>query len=705
MQGANILKPGKNCWRIEPADRVRFLIDGEAYFHAFRETAKNAQRVIMILGWDVDSRFKLKRDSDYDGYPETLGDFLNALLRRNTQLQIYILDWDFSMIYAPDRQWLPLFKKDWNAHRRLHFNLDDHHPPGASHHQKLVVIDDRVAFAGGLDFALGRWDTPNHGPQDTRRSETDHSIAQPYHDVQLMVGGAIATALGELARRRWQTATGQRIPTVNPATSQDPWPASIDADVADCAVGIARTYSKYNDRTEAHEVERLLVNAIFAAKKSIYIENQYFTAHKIGVALAKRLEEDDGPEIVLILPQQTVGWLSQVTMDVLRERLLKRLYALDRQHRLRVYFPYMPGLGEQCINVHAKVMIVDDRLARVGSANFNNRSMGVDSECDLVLEAGDNPSVSAAIARFRNSLLAEHLNCSVARLADELSRTPSLTQVIEAFIGNGRTLKPLPFQVSEELDATVPDDRLTDPEKPIDGDQLLREFVANEDRTPARRSLITLALVFIIGLALAASWRWTPLGEWLNIHAVFTDLKDLQDSWLAPFIVLAIYILGGLLVFPITLMIIATGVTFGAVYGFFYAILGSEISAIIIYLIGRRLGRVPLRRLSHHWVARISRRLAKQGMIAVITLRVIPVAPFTFVNLVAGAAHIRFRDFAVGTVLGMAPGALALTVFSDQVVSAIHTPDAERLAILFALGVIMVTGIALFSRRLLKRHV
>ena len=98
MLEPSILKPGINCWRIEKADRLSFLVDGAAYFQAFRETAKNAQHSIMIVGWDVDSRFKLTRGSVADGLPASLGDFLNALLSRRKSLQIYVLDWDFSIV-------------------------------------------------------------------------------------------------------------------------------------------------------------------------------------------------------------------------------------------------------------------------------------------------------------------------------------------------------------------------------------------------------------------------------------------------------------------------------------------------------------------------------------------------------------------------------------------------------------------------------
>lgn len=96
-------------------------------------------------------------------------------------------------------------------------------------------------------------------------------------------------------------------------------------------------------------------------------------------------------------------------MGVLRARLLQRLRTADRFGRLHVYAPVVPGLGEAHLHVHAKVLIVDDRLVRVGSANLNNRSMGLDTECDLMIEAGSDTQTQKAIAHFRNRLVGEHL--------------------------------------------------------------------------------------------------------------------------------------------------------------------------------------------------------------------------------------------------------------------------------------------------------
>ncbi len=596
-----------------------------------------------------------------------------------------------------------MYKMDWTTHRHLHFRLDSHHPVGASHHQKIVVVDDRVAFVGGLDFAFGRWDTSEHRPADVRRRDTQSVIPQPYHDVQMMVSGAVATALGELVRRRWQTATAKCLSAPKPPKGHDPWPADVPVDLVDVDVGITRTYPNYNGQEEVREIERLLIDATAAAHQFIYIENQYFTAYKLGDALAKRLGEGNGPEIIMILPQQTHGWLSQYTMDVLRERLLKRLYAADRYNRLRVYSPHMPGLGEQCINVHAKVLIIDEELLRIGSANFNNRSMGLDTECDLAIEAKGEVRIRNAIAGLRNRLLAEHLEVAPSEVTQTLRKQTSLIRTIETLGSSRRTLNPLAFRISKELDALVPDAKITDPEQPIDGDYLAQHVIAEEEKISTRRALVTLASLVVFALLLAAGWRWTPLGEWVDIKGAINNLSHLRGNWLAPIIVSAVYILGGVLVFPVTLMIIATGLAFGAILGFAYALLGVELSAVVMYVIGQHLGHDTIRRLSHRWLARASRRLARQGLLAVVLLHIVPVAPFTVVNLIAGASHIRFRDFVLGTLLGMIPGTLALTLFSDQVAATIQAPDAMRISTLLALAVAIGIGTWTLSRWLLGR--
>ena len=143
-------------------------------------------------------------------------------------------------------------------------------------------------------------------------------------------------------------------------------------------------------RREVREVEALNLAAIAAARHTIYLENQYLAARRLVDALAARLREADGPEIVIVLPRRGNNPLERETMDSARHRLIQVLWAADDHRRLGVYWPVTDGGAP--IYVHSKVMVVDDRLLRVGSSNLNNRSMGFDSECDVAIEANSDDS-------------------------------------------------------------------------------------------------------------------------------------------------------------------------------------------------------------------------------------------------------------------------------------------------------------------------
>ena len=94
-------------------------------------------------------------------------------------------------------------------HPRIHIRLDGHHPFGGSHHQKIVLIDERVAFCGGIDMTVGRWDTPEHRDLDSRRRGPDGSLHGPWHDATTALEGPAAVALGDLCRQRWREAGGK----------------------------------------------------------------------------------------------------------------------------------------------------------------------------------------------------------------------------------------------------------------------------------------------------------------------------------------------------------------------------------------------------------------------------------------------------------------------------------------------------------------
>ena len=256
----------------------------------------------------------------------------------------------------------------------------------------------------------------------------------------------------------------------------------------------------------AREVEASFVDSIRAARRWLYIENQYLTSAAVGDALAARLPEPDGPEIVILQPRQCEGWLEATAMGVLRGRLMRRLQEADRYGRLRVYYPDVSGLGDRRLTVHAKVLIADDRLLRVGSANLNNRSMGLDSECDVALDAGRDPATRAGVAAVRNRLLGEHLGRPAAKVADVLAVTGSLISTIEILSGPARGLRPLDATVPAWLDQLVPE-AAVDPERPVDAETLRALLAPGPVETRPRAWLWAAAVTAVAaGAAMLASY-------------------------------------------------------------------------------------------------------------------------------------------------------------------------------------------------------
>ena len=104
-----IFKQQENCWQVKTAERASFLIDGEAYFRALHEAMQQASQSIIIVGWDLHSGLRLIRNGESSEYPPTLGKFLDCLVRKRKELNIYLLSWDFAMVYAMEREFFPRY--------------------------------------------------------------------------------------------------------------------------------------------------------------------------------------------------------------------------------------------------------------------------------------------------------------------------------------------------------------------------------------------------------------------------------------------------------------------------------------------------------------------------------------------------------------------------------------------------------------------
>jgi phosphatidylserine/phosphatidylglycerophosphate/cardiolipin synthase-like enzyme len=479
-----VLRPGDTCWRTARAKRAAFLIDNEAYFTAVFDALQNARRSILLLGWGFDPRTRMFPDG-FDGPddPDEVGRILVELARARPQLDVRLLIWRSALPIAASQEFFPHRARRYFRGTPVHFRLDDSVPFGACHHQKVLVVDDRLAFCGGGDISVDRWDSPAHPDEDIRRIMPKQECHAPRHEVMMMVDGEAARALGDLARQRWRTATGETLEPP-PDAGGDPWPDHVPAQLREVDVAIGRTVPAWKKQQEVEEIRRLTLASIGEAKRTIYLENQYFTSPVIAEALAARLAEPDGPEVVLISTRQAPSWFDQLTMDRARGAMIWRLRAADVFGRFRAFWPATPG-GETII-VHSKVTVIDDRIARVGSANLNNRSGGFDTECELGVEC-DTAEARLTIAAFRDRLVGHFMAHTGDAVGKARAEFGSLGAAIDALNRDGR-LQPIEPPGTTALGEFVTYYHLGDPQDPRDAwrPNRRRERLYNTARAASR---------------------------------------------------------------------------------------------------------------------------------------------------------------------------------------------------------------------------
>ncbi|MDP2215657.1 phospholipase D-like domain-containing protein [Phenylobacterium sp.] len=435
----SILTPGDTCWRRESAGRAAFLVDTEAYFNALAEILPKAQKSIYLLGWGFDPRTRLAPDG-FDGPddPDEIGRILVELSRRRPELDIRLLIWKSALPISASQNFFPHRGRRWFHDTTVQLRLDESVPLGACHHQKVLVVDDAVAICGGGDISVDRWDTAAHLDDDQRRIMPDQECHDPRHEVMLMVDGAAASALGDLFRTRWRRSADEVVPKAAPSTA-DPWPTRVPAHMLDVDVGIARTEPAWKRDQMVEEIRRLTLASIFEAKDLIYLENQYFTSPIYAEALAARLTEPNGPEVVMISTGYSPSWFDRLTMDQARNNMLWRLQVADIFGRFHAYWPVTRS-GQEII-VHSKVTVIDDRLARVGSANLNNRSGGFDTECELAIEANGEDD-RMAIGALRDRLVGHFMGYTGDAVTKARLERGGLGAAISALNHEGR-LRPL----------------------------------------------------------------------------------------------------------------------------------------------------------------------------------------------------------------------------------------------------------------------
>lgn len=230
--------------------------------------------------------------------------------------------------------------------------------------------------------------------------------------------------------------------------------------------------------------------------------------------------------------------------------------------------------------------------------------------------------------------------------------------------------------------------------------------VQQPGRRTARGRLFLCGGLLAVLTAVALAWSLTPLGDLVDPGTMAAAVDAIRAHPAAPWLTMAGFLVGGLLVLPITLMNVFTVVVFGPLPGFVVALTGTTLSALASFGIGRLLGHRALARLAGSRIHGLSLRLRAGGSVAVAALRLVPVAHFTVLSLAAGTSHLRIRDYVVGTVLGMAPGIAVIALLVDRVNAVNVRPGPAEwliLAVASAGMLVMLLTLQWLSRRVRQR--
>lgn len=706
---ASIFQQGENCWVSSKASYAAPLIDCANYYKALHSSIVKAKHSIFIVGWDIDSRIRLIRGEDEANSeaPSVISELLAWKAEQNPELKIYLLRWDSSLAFFAQREMWAKEVWDENTPDNVETVLDDTIPMGGSQHQKIVIIDDEVVYSGGMDVSTNRWDTRDHPVESEERDGPDGEYG-PLHDVQAVYSGPVVKEFAELVRWRWL-----RVAESNPINFRedakikledgipDAWPDDYEPwfENVDCA--LARTIPFMDEVEPVQEVRNMLLDLINQAERVIYIENQFTSRQEIAEALNKRLKTCPDLNVIVVSSYEPKGRFECEAFWASRIEFKKILFKdIDPDRVIMTYSSITDEQGRSAYKrIHSKVMTIDEKYLVIGSSNLSNRSMTLDTEIDTVYYGNDEHN-SAQIARVRDDLLAEHSGRDVEATAVLLKKDNPARALMTGQLAHGYVLT----QVNDEIFTDPSSDNLfrslSDPEEPLiamptmDGSSM-------PVRNPRRRTIMVGLGVLIIAILGGLMFWASQAIPWLSADSINAFLEESRGTYFALPTVLLVYLVGGILFFPVTVLSIAVAAVFGPIWGPIYGILGALLSSATMFGVGKLLGNAGLKKIGGPKVDAVDQKLKSSGIVGVAAIRMLPIAPFSLVNLVAGISSIGLFQFLMGTFLGMFPPMIAKGLVGDSITQIFRNPSPETIS--YLAGGIILWGLMIWGSQKFAR--
>lgn len=707
---ASVLEKGVNCWDVSQASFATPLIDADNFYTALYHAIVAAKHCMFVVGWDADSRIPLLRGEAAEkcSTPTIFSELIAWKAEQNPDFRVYILRWDSSFAFMQIREPWALEVWEEATPENVYIHLDDTIPMGGSQHQKVIVVDDVLAFSGGMDVSTNRWDTRDHLPDNPLRNGPRGEFV-PLHDVQSMLAGPVVGLYSELVRWRWNRSApneciGRRQVELNSGELPDVWPQQFEPLFYDIPCAPARTIPEMDDHPAINEVQEMYLSLIASAEEFIYIENQFTTRIDIAEALNRRLKECADLKVLIVSSEAPKNvfecegyWSGRIDF----KRVLEEGIAPGRV-QMSCSVNHGADGTRTSKRFHSKVMCIDDQFAVIGSSNISNRSMSLDTELDTIF-AAKTDSHRQAIALFRNDLIAEHCGKSIAQVHEAVNSDHALEALSDGDVKGGYRLEEVNDEKFTDKSWQPLFNNLSDPEEPLVPSVQGLDGKAHIVTNPKRRTILVSLGILVVALVAGGIYWLSQEITWMNPDHVEQMLEDSQGTWWALPLVCLLYVIGGYLFFPVTVLSLAVAAVFGPLWGPLYGICGALMSAAALFVTGRFFGDRGLRTFAGPKFKAIDEKVKDSGVVGIAAIRLIPVAPYSLVNLVAGVSTISLTTFLAGTFLGMFPPMIAKGLVGDSLTQIFLNPSWQSISYLLG-GILLWVVMIIASQKLVRYY-
>ena len=647
-------------------DDPELIICADSYFKSVRQSFERASKSILICGWSLNLDILM----DDDG--TTLEDVLFSV---PDHVQVKILIWDYPIFYMGDRDPFLALNIALANRDNISFKRFDFHPLMSSMHSKMVVVDDKELFVGGIDLDLERRDGEYNKASDPLRADKNKSGFKPFRDYALHFQSTDVKSFSEFFEQLWHSQQDQKSDIL------------ASKELTHGNVFFSRTIPKFKDNPQERSSFKLHKWLIKNAKKYIYIENQYLTSEKIVELLVDVLKKDEGPEVVIVVSYGKMPLIEKVSMGALLTDYVQILVKNDPHNRLKIYTLFTGDKEErEYVKIHSKCMLVDDKYLKIGSSNINNRSMDFDYELDALVTG---TKIIEYKERIFNTLLGYGEDIEIKE------------SVIETFENAKKRFN----KIVEVKDVLKEKSVLVEYKDYLPLDKKEMTFFERAGQTfITKKSFVKMHMKLVIGLAmlvLAVTGAFLVRPEEVKgvVNTIMSSL-DVESSLILMAIFFISYTILGTFFFPLNAYIFLCGAYFSMAQAFGLAIAGALSVASLAYWVGAFFGKDIHAESKIEKVNQLKRLLKNNSLLTLVFLRIVPIAPYPLVNMICGKFRVGFNKYILGTFIGVVPGSAALIFMEKQLIDLVQKPNISNVLILIVIGVVFLLAIRFVKRRM-----